>query len=88
VVAFYFPQWFVFCGSLRRYIFPVCAWHDSAQLLISVVLVVHLSRIDGTWSNNRTLYISCKIWLCFAMGGKSHQKICVLIDFYFIIYFM
>ena len=25
VVAFYFPQWFLFCGSLRRYIFPVCA---------------------------------------------------------------
>ncbi|CAD6228804.1 unnamed protein product [Miscanthus lutarioriparius] len=25
VVAFYFPQWFVFCGSLRPYVFPVCA---------------------------------------------------------------
>ncbi|XP_066308041.1 probably inactive leucine-rich repeat receptor-like protein kinase At5g48380 [Miscanthus floridulus] len=25
VVAFYFPQWFVFCGSLRPYIFPVCS---------------------------------------------------------------
>ncbi|XP_066316704.1 probably inactive leucine-rich repeat receptor-like protein kinase At5g48380 [Miscanthus floridulus] len=25
VVAFYFPQWFVFFGSLRPYVFPVCA---------------------------------------------------------------
>ncbi|XP_066316703.1 probably inactive leucine-rich repeat receptor-like protein kinase At5g48380 [Miscanthus floridulus] len=25
VVAFYFPRCFVFCGSLRPYVFPVCA---------------------------------------------------------------